>query len=182
MRVELKVRLVHASTWVMVVVLAAAAAWAQPPAGPRIRETTPARRVADDPAVNPKSTAPPPRIPARALVDDGPVEPEERREGWAVARWTVHRLQVPANAKRTISVPAPSVLLIRASWPDTADVTITVTRGGTSLATIKAGSPAAGGRLATARVNVPSPGEVVIAASGAASTRVTLHTGVLPAR
>ena len=174
--------MVHASGWAMVIVLAASSTSAQQAPRPRVRETTPARRVADDPAVNPKSSAPRPAIPARALVDDGRGEEEERREGWAVARWTAHTLQVPADAKRTISIAAPSVLLIRASWPESRDVTITVTRGGTSLATIRGGSPAAGGRLAPARVNVPSPGEVVIAASGAASTRVTLHTGVLPAR
>ena len=175
--------MVHASSWTMVVVLAAASASPQLPPRPRVVETTPARRVADDPAVNPKSTAPPPRIPARALVDDGPVEEEERREGWAVARWTVHRLQVPANARRTIAIPAPSVLLLRASWPGAADVTITVTRGATTLGTIKAGGSASPGeRLATARVNIPSRGDVVVSATGAAATRVTLHTGVLPAR
>lgn len=175
--------MIRDSSLALIVVLSVAApAAAQPAPRPRVQETAPAKRVMNDPAVNPKSSTPHPGLPAGALVDDGRGEREERREGWAVARWTVHTLRLPSSAKRSISIAAPSVLLIRASWPDASDLTISVTKGGASLASIKGTSAGAGGRLATGYVTIPSAGELVVAASGGSAGTVTLHVGVLPKR
>jgi hypothetical protein len=167
----------------MILLLAAPSVSAQPAAPPpRVRETAPRGRAADDPAINPQSTRPHPVLPPRALVDTGPVEEEERHEGWAVAKWTTHILRLPSNVRRSIAVTAPSVLLIRASWRDAADLTIRVTQGSTTLKTFTGLSGTAAGRLATAQVNVPAAGQVTIAVSGQGATAVTLHVGVLPTR
>ena len=146
---------------------------------PRVQETTPRGRVSKDPAINPSSGTRPTPIPIRALVDDAQGEEEKRTEGWAVAKWTAYTLRPAADARQTISVPGPSVLLLRASWPGRDDVAITVTNGRTTLASLTDASASAGGRLVTARVNVPSAGEVVIAVRGARTAKVTLHVGVL---
>lgn len=166
----------------MTLLVAASSASAQPAAPrPRVLETAPRGRAADDPAINPNSTRPHPPLPPRALVDNGPVEEEERHEGWAAAKWTTHTLRLPSNARQSIAITEPSVLLIRASWPQAADLTIRVTQGPTTLKTFTGLSTAAG-RLATAQVNVPAAGQVVIAVSGQGATAVSLHVGVLPTR
>jgi hypothetical protein len=151
------------------------------PARPPVEETKTRRPVTGDPAINPTSGAKPPEIPAAALTDDRGEE-EKRTEGWAVAKWTTHTLQPSGSARQTIPVAAPSILLLRASWAGTDDVTITVTKGGKTLATLTGASAQAGGRLATARVNVPSAGDVVIVARGARTAKVILRVGVLANR
>lgn len=167
---------------VVALLLAATSVSAQPAApGPRVLETAPRGRAADDPAINPNSTRPHPPLPPRALVDNGPVEEEERHEGWAAAKWTTHTLRLPSNARQSFAVTDPSVLLIRASWSQAADLTIRVTQGPTTLKTFTGLSTAAG-RLATAHVNVPAAGQVTIAVSGQGATAVSLHVGVLPTR
>jgi hypothetical protein len=167
----------------LALLLAAPSVAAQPPAPrPRIRETAPRGRAADDPAINPRSTRRQPALPPRALVDTGPVEQEERRDGWAVATWTTHTLRLPSNSSQPIAITGPSVLLIRASWPEAADLTIRVTQGNTTLETFTGARGTTVGRLATAHVNVPAAGQVVIAVSGQGATAVNLHVGVLPTR
>jgi hypothetical protein len=162
--------------------IAGASASAQPASKPRVDETKSRRPVTDDPAINPASGTKPPEIPAAALVDDPRAEEEKRTEGWAVAKWTTRTLQPSAGARHTITVAAPSVLLLRASWAGTDNVTITVVKGGKTLASLTGASAQAGGRLATARVNVPSAGDVVILARGARTAKVTLQVGVLANR
>ena len=160
-----------------------AAASPQPARQPRVEETSPRARVASDPAIQPSTGARPPALPARALAERGREEPGERRtEGWAVAQWKVYTLQLPSSARLPIPITAPSVLMIRASWAVPADLTISVVRGGTSLKSVRGVSAPLGGQLATARVNITSPGQVVVAASGTGTATVTLHVGILPAR
>lgn len=154
---------------------------AQNPPQPRVEETAPRGRVTDDPAVNPGSGRRAPEIPAAALVDNGPDDGEKRTEGWAVAKWTEHVIQPSPDARRsvTVPVPGPSVLLLRTSAAGTDNVTIMVLKGGTRLATFTGGGASARRRPGTARVRVPSAGEVVIAARGPATAKMTLHVGVL---
>lgn len=150
---------------------------------PRVEETTPRGRVTDDPAVNPAAGRRGLEIPPAALVEDGLDEDEEERrtDGWAVATWTEHAIQASPDARRsiTVPVPAPSMLLLRTSAEGTGNVTIMVLKGGKRLASFSAGSASAAGRPGTARVRVPSAGDVVVAARGPATVKLTVHVGVL---
>jgi len=160
-----------------------AAASPQAPPRPRVEETSPRARAQDDPTIHPSAGSRPPALPARALAERGREEPGERRtEGWALAQWKVYTLQLPSSARLPIAITTPSILMIRASWPTPADLTISVLRGGTSLKSVRGVSAPLGGQLATARIDVASPGQVVVAASGTGSATVTLHVGILPAR
>lgn len=154
---------------------------AQTPPQSRVEETAPRRRVMDDPAVNPGGGRQAPDIPAAALLDDGPDDDEKRTDGWAVAAWTEHAIQPSPDARRsiTIPVPGPSMLLLRTGAAGSGNVTILVLKGGKRLAAFAGGSVSADGRPGTARVRVPSAGDVVIVARGPATAKLTLHVGVL---
>ena len=74
-------------------------------------------------------------------------------------------------------------MLVRASWPDDSDVTVSVARGGTTLKSVKGAKTPGVGRVATARVKVPSAGNIVIGATApGSSTKVTLYVGVTAAQ
>jgi len=162
--------------------LAAASAFAQPNPRPRVREAAGRRHVKDDPVVNPSATTHPLPAPARP-AGERVIPDEKRNDGWAAARWTTSTLQLPGNAKKTISLPAPSIVLVRASWPDDSDVTVSVARGGTTLKSVKGAKTPGVGRVATARVKVPSAGNIVIGATApGSSTKVTLYVGVTAAQ
>jgi len=164
------------------VFLAAVSAFAQPSPRPRIQNAAPRGHVTDDVVVNPSTSRPHPDLPARARRDSGRADPGERKESWAAAQWTTSTLQLPGNAKKTIAVAGPSILLVRASWPDQSDLTVSVTLGNTTFKSVRGVSTPGVGRIATARVKVPSSGNVVIVAAGAGSPKVSLQVGVLSAR
>jgi hypothetical protein len=165
------------------VFLAAVSSFAQQPSPrPRIENAVPRERVRDDALVNPSSSRPHPDLPARARTDRGRAEPGERKELWAAAQWMTSTLQLPANARKTITVASSSILLVRASWPDQSDLTVSVTRGNTIFKSVKGVSTPGVGRIATARVQVPSSGNVGIAIAGVGAPKVKLQVGVLPVR
>lgn len=161
----------------------AGSAWAQASPRTQVVEGAERRRAADDPAMNPSSPTTPPDLPVAALGGSGPREPAERERGtWAAARWTTSTLQLPGNAKKTTSVARASTLMIRASWPGPADLTISIRRGNATLKSVKGKAKRGVGRLATALVRVPAAGNVVITVTGPGSSKVTLHIGVLAAQ
>jgi hypothetical protein len=155
---------------------------AQPSPRPRVREVPGRKRVSGDPLINPATTNPHPGLPTSARREERGATPERHDETWAAARWTTSTLQLPGNAKKTISVAAPSIVLIRASWPDQSDLTVRATRGNTTLASAKGIKKPGIGKVASTQVKVPSPGNIVIGATGPGSPKVTLYVGILPTR
>ena len=154
----------------------------QPPSPrPRVEESAGRTRAADDPAINPSPGAAIVELPARALAQDDD-EPDERRtNGWAVAPWKVHRLQMP-GARLPLSIAAPSIFMLRATLAASDDLTFNVTQGGRVLRSIRSQGAPLGGRVAAASVTVPAAGRVVVVASGRGAAAVTLHVGILPAK
>ena len=157
---------------------------AQPsPPQPRIVEGAARDQVGNDPVVNPSSSVRHPGIPAEALAESGrPREEETERETWAEARWSTSTLELPGNAKMTISVARRSILLVHANWPGQSDLTVTVTRGNTTLKAFQGAIEPGIGRVVAGQVKVPSAGDVVIGASGPGSPKITLYVGVVAAQ
>ncbi len=157
---------------------AAVSAIAQTSPRPRVVEGAARGQVANDPVINPSSTSRHPGLPAAALAGSGAPDTREKEKTWAAARWTMSTLQLPGNAKKTIPIARRSTLLIRASRSDQSDLTLTVTKGNMTLQSVKGMTVPGVGRVATARVEVPAAGDVVITAGGAGPAKVTLHVGV----
>ncbi len=168
----------------LLVFLLAAATFAQPSPRPRVREAAGRGHVSGDPVVNPSTSNRHPGLPARARSDHERATSERRDETWAAARWTTSTLRLPGNAKKTISLSAPSIVLIRASWPDQSDLTVSVAKGNATLTSVKGTKTPGVGKIATMQVKVPSAGNIVIGATGpgSPSSNVTLYVGVLAAR
>jgi hypothetical protein len=136
-------------------------------------------QTANDPVINPSSTSRHPGLPPGALTGSNEPDTAEKEKTWAAARWTTSTLQLPSNTKKIIPVTRPSTLLIRASRSDSSDLTLTVTKGHLTLKSVTGTTVPGVGRVATARVEVPAAGHVVITAGSAGSAKVTLDVGVV---
>jgi hypothetical protein len=169
--------------WIMPLLVAVAAA--QTDTTPRIRESPAKGRVSEDPLVNPSSSKPHPQLPvaavARSGTDTEEEEKEETKSGWAIATWSRSTLRLTGTAQKNLSLASPSTLLIKATWPGKADVTINVIKDGNKLASAKSVKNFDGQRLATACVKVPSGGNVLIRAKGSGNQPLDLelYIGVL---
>lgn len=175
-------RLVGVAT--LLVSFLAVPAFAQPSPRPRVREVAGHKRVSGDPLVNPATANRHPGLPDAARPEhERGASPERHDETWAAARWTTSSLQLPGNARKTISVTAPSTVLIRASWPDQSDLTVSVARGNTTLGSARGTKKPGVGKIATTQVKVPSAGNITIGVTGPSpGTKVTLYVGIVPAR
>lgn len=166
--------------WHLLVLLALAVACARartrgPTIEPEIREARGRAPVSGDPLVDPSK----PRIslPAAAFTD--------RKRGGSFAdhertRWDHSTLSVAGVAERAVVVGAPSIVLVRASWREDADLAVSVIANGVTLGSGNTIRRPDGHRLATVRVKVPSAGEVLIRTTGGQlPVSVDLHVGIL---
>ena len=169
--------------WALLLLLPAAVCAAQD--APVVRETQPRKPVTGDPALK-ASASPPasqPPLPARALAAGARAEREPEKASWGEAKWTRATLQLPGTPQKAVTVPAAGTVLVRASWPGTAPVGLTIQKQGSTLATATSTKRFDGATVATAQAKVPTAGEVVIRASGpgSQSVKVDLYVGILPA-
>jgi hypothetical protein len=144
----------------------------------------------DDPVVNPSTSKPLPPLPRatlskrkgqKALAESA--EEEDEREGWETARWSRSTRRVSSNAEKTISIAAPSVVLIEAKWKAESEITVNVFKNGSILDSTKSNKIFDGRRYANAIVKVPSAGDLLIkvAATGKQPVTLELHIGILDA-
>jgi hypothetical protein len=149
-----------------------------------LKESTPQPRASDDPHINPLSSKALPSLPAKAREQKARFEEEERTQGWGSARWTHSSLQLPGQAQQTISVSAPSHVLVRASWTGSPTLTVRVVNQGATVATIDPTKRHDGEMVGTAHAKLSSAGNIIIQASdsGSQSAKVDVYVGILATR
>ena len=150
--------------------------------GTQIKDARPRKPVSGDPVIHFVATNPAPTLPAKARTDTGQPERTVEKAHWAEAKWTHSTLQLPGTKEKTVAFSSAGTVFVRASWPGSAPVAVTVVKQGSTLATAKSTKRFDGSTMATAQAKVASPGQVVIRASGSgsAAVKVDLYVGALP--
>lgn len=147
--------------------------------GPRIEDAPPRKPVSGDPVIRFAASNPKPTLPAKARIERGRPERTEEKARWADAKWTHAILQLPGTKEHAVSLPSAGAVLVRASWPGSAPVTVTILKQGNTLATANTTKRFDGSTVATAQAKVPASGQVVVRASGSPSVKVDLYVGAL---
>ena len=147
---------------------------------PLIKESPKRVRISDNPLVNPASSKPLPSLP-RALYSAPRTEKEIGDSGWQKARWSHYTLRVSGAANKSLSIATPSVVMLKASWHNKTEITFSLIKNGTTIASAKSGIRFDKSRLATIHAKVPSAGNLVIRAANSTSTpaAVDLYVGIL---
>jgi len=132
--------------------------------------------ISADPLFDPSK----PRVdlPAAALAErDG----DECFADEPIGRWRHWIFDVTDTVDTSVSVAAPSVLLVKAIWPQQHDLTVIVLRDETVLGSARTTQGPAGRLIADARVEVPSPGRHIVRATTRSAEPVTveLYVGVV---
>ena len=152
-----------------------------PPAGPpvTVQEVPTKVPVTDDPLINPAGGKPLPALPAAALAGT-PIN-DEQETGWQAAKWTHATVHVAGTADTPVSVPAPSMVLVSATWSEDVDVTLSVLNQGNSLGSGTPRKAFDGLRSARASVKMTAAGNVLVRATsaGGAPANLDLYIGVL---
>jgi len=147
---------------------------------PRVQDAPPRGQVSEDPLVKTSSSKTPGVLPAGALRAPGIGEQGE--ETWKSAKWQHSTIRLSGASSTNLSIAAPSVLLVRATWKQSVDVNVSVLQGAAVLASATTQKAFDGLRSATIQVKVPA-GPVVVKASSTAPgpIPVELYTGIVPA-
>ena len=160
----------------------AQATYAEPPPDPKplIKESPKRVRISDNPLVNPASFKPLPSLP-RAAYSAPRTEKEIEDSGWQKARWSHYTLRVSGAANKSLFIATPSVVMLKASWHNKTEITFSLIKNGTTIASAKSGTRFDKSRLATIHAKVPSAGNLVIRAANNTSTpaAVDLYIGIL---
>jgi hypothetical protein len=144
-------------------------------------QDVPARApISADPLFDPSK--PRVNLPAAALAQpDG----DERFAEEPIGRWRHWILDVSDTVDTSVSIAAPSILLVKAISPQQYDFTVSVLKDEAVLASARTSlGPESGpenGRIATARVEVPSAGHLVVRTitGSVGPVRVELYVGVV---
>jgi hypothetical protein len=147
---------------------------------PRIQDARPRGKVSEDPVVKTSSSKTAGVLPPAALRAPGIGEQGE--EAWESAKWQHSTINFSRTSSTNLSIAAPSVLLVRATWKQNFDVSVSVLQGATVLASATTQKAFDGLRSATIQVKVPA-GPVVVKASSTAPgpIPIELYTGILAA-
>jgi hypothetical protein len=147
---------------------------------PRIQDARPRGQVSGDPVVKVSSSKTLGVLPAGALRAPG-IE-EEGAETWKSAKWQHSTIKLSGASSTNLAIAAPSVLLVRATWKQSVDVSVSVLLGATVLASATTQKAFDGLRSATIQVKAPA-GSVIVKASSTSPgpIPVELYTGIVAA-
>jgi hypothetical protein len=170
--------------WGVPLLLAAFSAAQQPPQSQtpqsNVQESPVRAPVSDNQIVNPASSKAPPPLP-KAAFEGKRTPPDDEGADWQKAHWTHTTLRGTGKADNVISLAAPSMVMIKASWQAHPEITVNVLKDGKVLASTKSTPGLGTHRTAAAHVKVPTTGPVTVRATGTGPLTIDLYVGVLAA-
>lgn len=145
-----------------------------PPSPQDVVQEVPARApISADPLLDPSQ--PPVEFPPAALAErGGDVELAEE----PIGRWRRSIFFISGTVDTSVSVTAPTVVLVKAVWRGDEDVTVSVLWDGAVLASAAKRQGPEGQNIAEARIEVPRAGDLVVRTTSLSAQSVTVKLDI----